>query len=116
MNDERGIPDPNDRSADPEPVKDFDNHPTERPEHPSFDDFVEAFGRVLDHAEAQGEVYPGAVMDHALLRHAYHAAANYGDGPAADAFEHEAPSGRAVDLGLATGYDSEGVWHERDEA
>jgi hypothetical protein len=77
------IDDPNDR----EPVKDFDNHPTERPAPPTREDFVAAFDRVLSHAESQGEVYEGAVMDHALLRHAYHAAANYADGPAHDAFD-----------------------------
>lgn len=92
-----GIPDPNDNpgitfhgeaqdpathvptDAEPHPLG--VNRPTDRPEPPTLKEFVAALGRVLDHAESNGEVYVGAVTDHALLRQAYYAAANYDDGP-----------------------------------
>lgn len=73
--------DPNDKDSAPY-VTDGENQPTDRPDPPHLDEFVAALGRVLDHAEPNGDVYTGAVADHALLRRAYFAAANFADGPA----------------------------------
>lgn len=76
------VTDPNDR----EPVKDFDNHPTDREAPPTRDEVLAALDRVLTHTSESG--YATQIHeDHALLRRAYYAAANYSDGGASELHE-----------------------------